>query len=424
MKQLNRNKFKLRNSGMSLIEIMIAVLIGLIMSAALISLFDNFSNMNRTQNGLARLQENGRYAIMRMKKDIENVGYQPCATISMDSPQRIDRGFATRPMMGFSPQDNGLPATGIIDTQFFIQGHECDDVGDCTPSIGLSPGGDPYGLVPDAGTTADTRARKSDVLTVRYLAAEAVNVDDTDSESTDSNFTLAQDPTLPPLSLEDGDDLLVANCYNAMILNATVGSSNSVNVDISSVEIAGKDITPSVKWASKGSLSSVYNFTKDFLTVTYYLGLKDHPYIENGYISSLYRIENGNAAQELIEGVERFDLTYGVQYGDGRVAYLTADQVHNQEGGDCIVEPIVPASYGLPALVNGTGCLWRSVFSVKVNMLLNTVYNSSTSATETFIYSPDGATPQSPADIPSGIDAGKMYRKEFTETISLQSNNL
>lgn len=413
-------KYRIKKSqGFSIVELMIAILIGAIMMAALVTLFSNFSMMNRAQNGLARIQENGRYLTLRLKKDIENVGFQPCATVSMDSPQRIDRGFAMKPLISFTNLTNGLPNVSVIDTQYLIQGHECGDDGTCVPAIGVSPGGDPYGKIPDAGTTAGSRAKKTDVLTVRFLAAEAVNVDDELNPSTDTEFSLAQSPTLPPLELEDGDNILLANCYNAMIVNANLAGGNRVKVPV-----GGVNPLASVSWASKGSISSVYNFTKDFLTVSYYVGLKEHPDDANKVISSLYRVENGNAPQEIVEGVERLDFTYGVQFVDGTIGYLTADEIQSAATGDCIVEPIVPSQFGFAPLANNAGCLWRSVFAVRVNVLLNTVYNSSLSATESYIYSPDGQTAQTPSSIPSGTDPGKMYRKEFTETISLQSNNL
>ncbi|MBL4773454.1 MAG: PilW family protein [Alcanivoracaceae bacterium] len=407
------------NAGFSLIELMVAVLIGITMLAALISLFTNFSSMNRAQNGLARIQENGRYVFLRMKKDLENVGFQPCSTISMDSPVRIDRGFAMRPYISFAILDNGLPATGVIDTQYLIQGHECDDTGICTPALGIFPGGDPYNKIPNSGITANSRAHKTDVLTVRYLTSNPVNVDDTVFPSTHSSFTINQDPKSPPLSLESGDNILIANCINTLIVRARPGGGNNISVP-SGGFIAGA----SVQWASRETLTSVYNFTKSFSTVSYYVGFKQHPDDANRVISSLYRIENGDDPQELIEGVERFDLRYGVQFSDGRVAYLRADEIQNSALSDCTIEPLVPESSGLPALINGPGCLWRSVFAVKVNFLLNTVYNSATSDSEKFIYSPDGLTEQLPADIPSGINPGYMYRKEFSEIISLQSNNL
>jgi len=418
MGTINKNHLqhlaKYRTNGFSLIEMMIAVVIGLFMLASLVSLFTNFSSMNRAQSGLARIQENGRFIAARMKIDIENVGFQPCATVSMDSPQLINRGFAKRPIINFTNLSNGLP-TGVIDPQYFIQGHECNGSGTCSPALGIFPGGDPTEFIPEAGTTVGSRAYKTDVLTVRYLASEPAYVDDSISPSTTSQFTLSQSATTYPLSLESGNKVLVANCHNSIIINAQPGNG-------SKVVVTSPDA--SVTWASKPNFTSVYNFTKQFKTVSYYVGFKQSPENQSSIISSLFRIENGNTPQEVVAGVERFDLTYGVQFVDGTMAYLTADQVQNAAISTCTVEPIVPPDFGIPPLANGIGCLWRSVFAVKLNVLLNTVYNSSTSDSEKFVYSSDGPAEQLPNSLPSEIDAGRMYRKEFTKTIALKSNNL
>lgn len=54
---------KYQSRGFSIIELMIALTVGLILMAGLVTVFDTVSNMNRMQNGLARLQENGRFAV-------------------------------------------------------------------------------------------------------------------------------------------------------------------------------------------------------------------------------------------------------------------------------------------------------------------------------------------------------------------------
>ena len=417
--------------GFSLIELMVAVLIGIIMLSALVSLFTNFSNMNRAQNGLARIQENGRFISLNMKQDIENVGFQPCATISMDSPQRIDKGFATRPFISFSTLSNGFPnaiageKAAVIDTQYLIQGHECTG-STCTPAIKVFPGGDISGKIPDAGTTAGSRAQNTDVLTVRFIKSNSATINDDTLNggftSTIGSINLATNPANAPLNLEDGNDILISNCFNTVIAKAKLGSGNKIKVPIATLKPEA-----TVAWATSDNLTSVFNFTKDFVTVSYYIGLKTNPDNDKYLISSLYRVENGNAPQEIVEGVERFDLTYGVKFSDGKVGYLTAKDIQdNTDATKCIVAPITPASItGLTKLANGTGCLWRSVFAIKVNVLLNTVYNSAQINTEPYTYSIDTTlNPQTPTNPTSGVNGGYMYRKEFTTTISLQSNNL
>ncbi|MEZ5473315.1 MAG: PilW family protein [Marinicella sp.] len=408
-------------TGFSLIELMIAMLIGLILLLALTRIFANTSQMNIAQNGLARLQENGRFLMQRIKSDIENVGFQPCASISMESPRYIDQGFAVKPFYTTVQLTNGLPnnADQLIDPQYFLRGHECDIDGNCLPAIDVSPGGNPYGVVPGAGTSAGSRAYLTDVLTMRLLKSRGVLIDDTGFKSTDTIVKLAQDPTAKPLLLESGDQILIGNCYKSLIANATVQPDNKLSITNDS------GLNPaSVDWASKNSMTQVYNFTKHYETVSYYVGLKTDPSSPNNLVSSLYRVKNNETPTEVAEGVERFDVFYGVRFADGTSAYLTANEVQTGLVSSCVTPPVPPDDLSINPMYNGTGCLWRSVFAIRVHMLLNTIYNSTTDAQETYVYSVDGSTPQIPTTIPSQIDPRKMYRREFVQTISLNSLNL
>ena len=56
--------------GFTLIELMVAMVLGLLVSIGLVSLFGTTSNASRVQNALALIQENGRFAVTRMNSDL------------------------------------------------------------------------------------------------------------------------------------------------------------------------------------------------------------------------------------------------------------------------------------------------------------------------------------------------------------------
>ena len=64
--------------GFNLIELMVALTIGLIILAAVSSLFINSKQTYTTQDSLARLQENARFAMQFLTKDIRLAGYFGC----------------------------------------------------------------------------------------------------------------------------------------------------------------------------------------------------------------------------------------------------------------------------------------------------------------------------------------------------------
>lgn len=63
--------------GFSLVEIMVALLLGLFLISTVIQLFVNSKEAYRFQNALSRIQENGRLAMESMATDIRMAGYMP-----------------------------------------------------------------------------------------------------------------------------------------------------------------------------------------------------------------------------------------------------------------------------------------------------------------------------------------------------------
>lgn len=69
------NKFNLKNKGMSLVELMIAMLIGLFLTAGLFTLFNMSSSNVTTTSQFNQLQENGRIALTLLERDISQLGF-------------------------------------------------------------------------------------------------------------------------------------------------------------------------------------------------------------------------------------------------------------------------------------------------------------------------------------------------------------
>jgi type IV pilus assembly protein PilW len=67
-----------RQSGLTLIELMIAMTIGLILLVALGQLFVTTRSTHKTEEGYARAQEAGRFSMEFLRKDIRMAGYAGC----------------------------------------------------------------------------------------------------------------------------------------------------------------------------------------------------------------------------------------------------------------------------------------------------------------------------------------------------------
>src|SRR5665213_3217562 len=56
--------------GVTLIELMVAMVLGLLVAGGIVTVFSSTSSSNKAQTQLARLQEEGRFAITRLGSDL------------------------------------------------------------------------------------------------------------------------------------------------------------------------------------------------------------------------------------------------------------------------------------------------------------------------------------------------------------------
>ncbi|QIM51342.1 prepilin-type N-terminal cleavage/methylation domain-containing protein [Hydrogenophaga crocea] len=68
--------------GFSLIELMVALVLGLVIVGGVVSLFVNNQQAARTNEGLGRLQENARTAFELLAREIRQVGGNPCGAVT------------------------------------------------------------------------------------------------------------------------------------------------------------------------------------------------------------------------------------------------------------------------------------------------------------------------------------------------------
>ena len=62
-----------RVPGFTLIELMIAMVLGLLVAAGIVTVFASTSSSNKPQNQLAQLQEAGRFAVTRISTDLRSI---------------------------------------------------------------------------------------------------------------------------------------------------------------------------------------------------------------------------------------------------------------------------------------------------------------------------------------------------------------
>lgn len=447
-----------RMAGLSLIEMMIALVMALIVAAGIITVFSSTSSSNKVQQQMAVLQEEGRFAIHSLRTDLANANGGYCSN-SGGSAGVTGSGLyldALRSPIVYS-SDNTLNATAfgtgqqdndntvdvaaptqafVLPSNFFMRGYDCTASG-CTPE-------DPntqLSHIPAMGKAVGDRVVGTSVLTVRYLrpgsgwaVVPSGSASGTTIDATASPMTI----TLNPLTGEDpytvfqnGDLAMLATCSMASVY-AVSDSGNTLT--LSGANYAQPpDISPQVGATQQPAAPRVFDFNRDFQTVTYYLKVVD---AGNGYTTGeLVRRVNG-VDQRLVRGVERLDFLYGIIDANGNTRFLTANEVDtatDTSGNSIPCPPQMPPLSGVTA-DPANGCLWRAVQTIQVNILMDgqTPLYTLTSAEMGYIYSLDGAnggiTPAAPSvhPIQPDVDQGfpkQLIRREFTALVALRNYN-
>ncbi|MES9911253.1 MAG: PilW family protein [Candidatus Sedimenticola sp. 4PFRAG1] len=316
------NMRNMKQQGLGLVEIMIAMVLGLVLTIGMTEIFIANKQAHKSQESLSHIQENARFAIETMARNIRMAGYMGCANLDAVPPNVI---ADPPPSGGFSA------ATAVM-------GSEVDDAGAWAP---VYDGVAPVGVV-----------KGTDVIRVGHAddcGAYLVG----NMKSDNANIQVNSDNTC---GFEQGDHLLITDCKNADLFRAgtvSVGASSgklaiphpmSVNIDNRLSTIYGPD-------------ARVYKF----IQIDYYI--KENPFGE----PSLYRRSFG-VEEELVEGIEDLEITYG-----------------EDETNDLTADRYVDAN----VVGTGAGQGWGKVTGVRVQLGLRSIRNNVALGDTTYVY--DGA---------------------------------
>ena len=296
----------LRQSGLSLMELMIAITIGFVVVAGVGYVYVSSRQTFRTQNSMSTIQENSRFALDTMSYDIRMAGYMGCGNFSSIGIHSI----ASSPVVN-------IPTGGL---QVF-------------------PGG--TGWTAPAGVTRVS----GDVLRVA-LAQASTGVTITGSMMTTS-ASLAI--TGNPSNYQAGDVLMVADCQNADVFVATTVSNSSGTVTIA--HGSNSNTTPPFLFKLYGTSPPPPALIYRFRQIDYFVGC---PTVSWTALSSscsvpiaLYQVVN-SVAQPLVDNVENMYFSLGV---------------------DTSPPAKVLGAYQTPAIVDAASN-WANVLTVQIHLLM------------------------------------------------------
>lgn len=311
MKQYSYNSLPALQRGLSLVELLIAIALGLFLVWGAMQAYLTSKQTYSMQQSLSRVQETGRMAHEFLSFDIRNAGNTGCGTNNLQ--ENADTGD------GCADGVNMLEGDTTIDLDFSNSVYGVDDV-DGSATAGQAFSGAGLDPAPKKGT---------DMFVVRGSFSSGVRLTDT-AKANDANFTVnvvSDDGNGCYSGMCPGDILVVTDCVKSKIFQATKLNQSG--------ELVLHDKSGQNKcaaWGGNGANAPAFNDGAQILKMSstfYYVA--DNP---DGR-PALYKRGLTGAAVELLEGVEDMQLEFGIgeNLGDGYVIkeYKTANNVNPNE---------------------------------------------------------------------------------------------
>lgn len=317
-------------SGMTLIEIMVALAISMFLLLGVTQIFIGNKLTYRVQENLSRIQENGRYAVELLNQEIRMANYRGCAGSKAHTKKNLLNCSSTNCSLDVSDLNWNLlgdnPARGF-DAQ----------------TSGWSP-------TLDSSLTGVVAGK--DVLTVR--GPDTTNSGFVISQANNTAALQVNQPAA--LNLQANDIVMVADCSDIVVFQITgITGTGPINIAHSA--------TGSNPGNSTNDLGKIFTGAEvtRVSTKSYYIGTG-----ASGQPALFRRTPTTN--QELVEGVEDMQIVYGVDdNGDGAIdRYINAKQI---EDGS-----------------TSSDSLWAKVRSLQIRLLLRSLDDKLTPTYQSITY--------------------------------------
>lgn len=325
-----------RARGLGLVELMVWITISMLLLTVISTLYVNSKQLTRVNDDVSRLQENGRFAIYLLDHDMRMAAFRGCNAAAV-TPVAVPS-----PVPPNDLNSNAYPYRFDVSVAGYY-----GSGGAWTPA-----------LDPSISALSPSPLPNTDVVTIRETNGPGVALIATMLNTTDNVTVAANSP------LAAGDVLLLADCVNWAIFNAT--SYNPGN------GVIGHDVGAGVPGNSTKDLGNLFGNTSSsgasvyrLVTKTYYVAPSvKRPGTNSMWVNSVPAYDGQPQPEEMVEGIDNFALLYGEAL-DGQQAanrYVTADAVSN----------------------------WSNVVSVQAQVLLATVRDYVATSSQPYTF--DGTT--------------------------------
>ena len=377
------------SKGIGLVELMIAMVLGLILIAGIIEIYLSSKVAYRTIEEMARLQENARYSMYQMQKDIRMAGYSDC------SPDIVNH---------LNPAGTNYDSS-LFSLKEAVGGWEYSE------STGTGPGSqytittlDPSGINIANWDDSDGSdlplslqnlvLSGTDVLTTKWLGNyENVSVKNNNNINSVSINTNGAN-NIPQYSI-----LLVTQDCNKADLFQKLNNASSSTVTRgagASTNPGPGNVNPNAIFGGGRKWSTTYGPGAKFLAFNsnaYFIGQGDND------IPTLYRVSfstgSAGTVEKVVEGIENMQILYG-------------------EDTDATPDGIANIYHPMNAVTDG-----ERVVSVRISLLMRTIEPVSVDVDTKSDYQMTGHSSATATQIDPQDD--RYLRYVFTSTIKLRN---
>lgn len=262
----------LSQSGISLVELMIAMVLGLMVSGALLAIFVNTNRNFRQDESIGRMQENARYAMRIMAQDLSMVGFWG-PLFDYSGVNAAIRDCTTSPDSSNAAKCGGFFAGSKL---------SMDTADDCVPG------------------TASVSQWAYDLATTVEVVKEAT------ATLAQSTYTcLVEDDVIEPTDL-----LVIKRLEGAPLAADRADAGDNGNVFMRTNGDAGMLLEYDSSVAVAGGL-------EDWRYLIHLYYVQDHFVVDSDAIPTLYRMTLDGNGMELEDGgvapgIEYFHVTFGI----------------------------------------------------------------------------------------------------------------
>ena len=331
---MTRRAARCRQGGFTLVELMVALAMGLFLVIVMGAIYVGSKGTFLSQDAMARLQENGRFAMDTIGGDLRMAGFRGCLGAGRSTSVVNTLNTPTATLYDFAVGVSASAHAG----------------GSWAPALDADISG--LAHAPDAAGS---------VLTIRRPVGQGWALT---AEMADAGAPLT---VTAPAPFRTADLLMVTDCGGAaffQVTNANPGSTGSIE------HVAGSTFTPGMSSSLLGRAFLQDAVVYRVATTTYYLAPSARP----GRVGVMSLWAHTNPAYdgtvqptELVTGVERMAVQLGVDSN----ADLNADK------------------YVAPAAVAD----WGTVVSVRIELLFASVQDHVTTAPQPYVFGGVSATP-------------------------------